>query len=199
MKKYILLFLSVVYSLSLYAQRGRDTVNFYVFGIRLIMDFSSFGQYYVFYRPRKTDVLEYANSLSQRDFILQAMGRQSSPANLKKENFFLKYGVCPEIYSLPKKRRSSYCYEKVRDILSNLWRLRYSEYPYLIKDPTFNPKGWAGKEYRPSYAQMSILHREFNMDTLSYLIVGENVFLLIRALGDKSWVEAYKNAAQQGH
>ncbi len=157
----------------------KDTVNFHTFGLRLVPDFSGFGQFYVVYKPADgSKHLTEGYSISRRDFFLQAKGEINSEANLTRKNLFKYYGLdsAKAIYAI-----------------NNLWRLRYAEYPYRTADSTANLKGWAGREFSPSEAQMEIL-RSYGIQHINDLIIGENLFRLLKDVSNPAWQQNYINS-----
>lgn len=135
-------------------------------------------------------------------WILQAAGYQNSLANPKNENLFAKY----KVFEVPENAKSKgnseikyYTINKTKAIFNNLWRLRYSEYPYF--NPKLNnEKGWAQHPdpkitWLPSESQMNILRTSFKIQELSDFIIGENAFKLLRDVRDRSWQSRYLQSA----
>ncbi len=122
--------------------------------------------------------------LTQDAFMYQAVGKQKSLGNPQKINLFEKYQI------------------KNPNIVSSLWKLRYTENPnqqlgdYL--GHTYNKAnlGWSQNDsipFLPTNAQMIIL-REFGIDRFSDYIYDEKAFRLLNAMEDPEWVKAYKES-----
>ncbi len=108
------------------------------------------------------------SAISKSTLILQAFGQQYSKANPKKENFFKKYKVNPAT-------------------LDEIWKLRYSQYPFKNK----NEQGWANKESIPSIGQMNELNK-FGIYNMFDYCYGEKAFKLLQLIQNQSWVANYK-------
>lgn len=106
--------------------------------------------------------------ITKRTFIFQASGHQNSEANPKKENFFKKYQIEPAT-------------------LDDIWKLRYSKYPYKNN----KIQGWSNKESIPSPGQMNEL-KKFGIYNMFSYCYGEKAFKLLKLIEDPSWVTHYK-------
>jgi hypothetical protein len=147
----------------------------YFFGFNLIPNAMGSLVHLVLIKPG-----EYGNrkikQLSRDEFIAQASGTTESQANPDKVNFFKKYQIDNP------------------NIIDELWRLRYKEYPYLTND-RIEP-GWSVNDsisFLPSATQMQLLEK-FGMYKLSDYIFGENAFKLLYLISKPEWVRSYKES-----
>ena len=117
------------------------------------------------------------SQISQDEFMHRLAGKIRSSANPKSENWFNTYGV------------------KDPNIVTQLWKLRYKEYPYqTLGRPE---QGWSSNDSipdLPSPAQMDIL-ANYGIKKISDFCYGQNVLMLFRDMCNSAWVEKYKNAA----
>ncbi len=114
--------------------------------------------------------------ITQESFIAQALGKQQSLANPKAINFFKQYQIDNP------------------NILGDLWRLRYKEYPYFTKDPDI--LGWSSNDsipFLPTDSQMKMLEK-FGLFKLNDYIYGENAFKLLYLMEKPEWIKAYKES-----
>lgn len=127
--------------------------------------------------------------ISRESFIKQAQGRTFSPANPDAEDLFRKYGV--KACTLPPDSAAmgflSDC-----TTLDDLWKLRYWEFPVKTADSQHMAKGWSEKPLVPSPRQMQIL-AGYGLRYPNGLIIGEQLFRLLRDMGDPAWVNNYRN------
>ncbi len=141
-------------------------------------------------------------NLSLNSWIRQAAGYETSKANPTGENLLAKYNV----FKVPEKAKKiedsevvMYTIKKTEAIFNNLWRVRYSEYPYFSLSKK-NEKGWAKHPdpqitWLPSDSQMQIL-RAFGIDELSDFIIEDKVFLFLKAVRDRNWQNSYIQSAR---
>jgi len=107
--------------------------------------------------------------LSRRSFILQIIGYEESMVNLTETNLLKDAGIDgPEVFD-------------------NLWKLRYSEYPYKSD---ISEEGWARNKYRPSDEQLAML-KSFGIETMSDFFYGDNLIELFKAMNNDQWVSEY--------
>lgn len=114
--------------------------------------------------------------LSQDNFVYQAKGKMKSKANPYKIDYFKKYNITN------------------LSVLSNLWKLRYTEYPYNTGGKP--EKGWSQNlefDYLPSSEQMEML-KKFGIEHLRDYFYGENAFRLLEAIQNPQWLKSYKEA-----
>ncbi|MCX7862322.1 MAG: hypothetical protein N2449_04945 [Bacteroidales bacterium] len=108
--------------------------------------------------------------LKRTDWLRQIVGIQESIANVEGKNLMKEAGV------------------ENPDIVKELWKLRYSEFPYRSSDE----KGWASNPRKPSDEQMKMLNR-FGIFSLNDFVVGEKLFELFKAMEDPGWVSEYQS------
>jgi hypothetical protein len=125
--------------------------------------------------------------MTREQFMLQAQGVVQSKANPHRENFFRKYAIeaC-----LPPDTTQYYpdCH-----VFDDLWKLRFWEYPFKVMNGYHPGRGWAGKKDSPTPQQMMKL-ADFGLMRLSGLVHGENMFRLLHAVSDSSWVDEYRRS-----
>ncbi len=83
-------------------------------------------------------------------------------------------------------------------ILNNLWRLKYSEYPYFNPEMN-NEKGWAKHPddkitWMPSESQMRLL-KPYGINSFSDFFTGEHLFDFLRDVTDRDWQNRYIQSA----
>lgn len=122
--------------------------------------------------------------LSMDGFVHKAMGKERSNANPGGHNLFESYGI------------------KDPNIITQLWKLRYKEYPYQYPlDPLRKPEpGWANNdkcEELPSPEQMAIL-KKYGITRVQDIIYGDMAFQLLKDMEDPNWVAKYSNIGSGG-
>jgi len=175
--------------------------NEYCFSIRLIPDISN-NLYQCAILKKNSKLSGNVQYLTLNTWILQAAGYESSIANPKRENYFVKYNV----FEVPEKAKNKgnneikyYTLNKAKAIFDNLWRIRYSEYPYY--NPKYNnEKGWASHPdpqitWLPSESQINILRASFNIKELGDFIIDENAFNLLKSVRNRNWQSIYLQSA----
>lgn len=110
--------------------------------------------------------------LSQKRFIMQAAGFESSKANKDTLNLFEKYEVDP-------------------GLLDHLWKLRYQEYPFDVKEN--KETGWAAKQFVPGDKQWAYLKQNFNFGSLTEFCYGENFWRLLKSIQDPDFINHYSS------
>lgn len=129
-----------------------------------------------------------ADPITREQFVLQAQGLVASPANPDKENLFRKYGVA---MCLPEGPDTTGRYVADCPVFDDLWKLRFWEYPFRLQQGQHPGKGWAEKREAPSPRQLLLL-TEYGILHLNDIARGENAFLLLRDVGDSTWVDNYR-------
>ncbi|MCQ2606809.1 MAG: hypothetical protein MJ204_09790 [Bacteroidales bacterium] len=145
----------------------RVTVTGY-FGISLITTHMGFVRY-GFIQIKSTGE-QKITWLSREQFMSQVAGEMVSKANPEKKNL------------LEEKKISASTFD-------NLWKLRYAEYPY----DGSNEKGWAGKDFMPSDAQLAFLKRNYHYNGLDQFFYGEDMWRLIKDMQDPNWQNQYSS------
>lgn len=118
--------------------------------------------------------------LTMDGFVYRAMGKERSKANPYGKNLFESYGI------------------KDPNIVSQLWKLRYKEYPYWTQGKA--EAGWANhdkSDEMPSPAQFAILSK-YGIKRLQDLCYGDMAFLLLKDMCDGNWVSQYSNRGNGG-
>ncbi len=115
--------------------------------------------------------------LTMDSFMNRAAGRERSMANPTKANFFETYGI------------------KDPNIVGQLWKLRYMEYPYKKMDN--DTIGWSNNvEYpeMPSQEQLAML-KQYGITRVQDLCYGHNMFMLLKDMSNNQWIARYKGSA----
>ncbi|MDR2964069.1 MAG: hypothetical protein LBU90_10625 [Bacteroidales bacterium] len=146
------------------------TINGY-FGISLLTQYNSFIRY-AFIQIKSTGE-QKITYLSREQFLEQVQGKMVSKANPDKVNFLDLYKIDPESFE-------------------NLWKLRYSEFPY-DGDERSREKGWAGLDFAPTPAQWSFLSRNYGFSSFDQLLYGENMWKLVKDSQAQAWQAQYKS------
>jgi hypothetical protein len=154
--------------------------------------------------PAKSN--EFTN-ISEASFLNIALGWGESSANPNKENLFTKYDVSncgykgDTVIKHMIVKGGFFC-----DPLADIWRLRYSEWPYAFQPPrqknqqpsVNNPvgpgPGWAREKLNPSEGQQEILKGYGPNDFYEDVIFGEKAFQLLHDIQDANWVGRYKSS-----
>ena len=194
MKKLFFIITLVIFSISGFSQTNfgtDDSKNYYTFGVRIIPNGASIGQFYMIYAPN--DEIQDIYPISKDDFIRGMIGDKyyRTKANPNKENLLTKNGI------------NSW------QTINDLWKLRYFKYPYCVNcdslaanykaDSTGNPPefmGWTNNSsnpYMPAAGQMNIL-RSYGLASINQYIYGENLFRLLKDMENSNWVSAYRQA-----
>ncbi len=179
----IILFYILIFSLlkfTVFAQED-NTLTFgeekgeveYFFGFNLME--TSFGTMYhlALIKPGENGKRE-VRLLTKDGFIAQASGKQESKGNPEKIDFFEKFQI------------------KNPNIVDDLWRLRYKEYPYFTQEKM--EPGWSANDsipFLPTEAQMQILSK-FGLTKMSDYIIGDDAFRLLKLMEQPEWINSYK-------
>ena len=126
--------------------------------------------------------------LTRQQFIRQVQGRTFSNANADAENLFLKYGVAA--CTLPEDS-ASMGFLTDCSTLDDLWRLRFWEYPLAMGEGSKLGKGWSEKPNIPSERQLLLLS-DYGIKYTTDICYGDNMFRLLRDMGDPDWVDNYR-------
>ncbi|MCR4799092.1 MAG: hypothetical protein K5860_01135 [Bacteroidales bacterium] len=138
------------------------------FGISLMTSYSGFVRY-GFIQIKSTGE-EQITWLSREQFLQQVTGQTVSKANPEKRNFLEDKEIMWQSFE-------------------NLWKLRYSEYPYDGN----TEKGWAGKDFVPSDSQWSFLKRNYHYSEMSQFLYGEDMWRLVKDSQDPDWQNQYSS------
>ena len=115
----------------------------------------------------------YAIYMTKTDFLMQITGQQTSRANPNNINYMKEYKIYWQT-------------------LDEMWKLRYSEFPYRKKYED-NEKGWAKRKFMPSDGQLDYLKKNYGIKHITDFIYGKNLFKLLKNMQDPQWVEYYKS------
>ncbi len=139
----------------------------YSFSISLISGANSSPVSFGIYRqnPDSTTKIIF---LTQEAFLRQATGHENSRANPEKINYFEKYGIDT-------------------NVLDQLWKLKYEEFPYEKSDEL----GWGSSLGVPSKGQFSLLSN-FGIQQMTDVCFGENVWLFLQKVSDPVWQGQYQ-------
>lgn len=149
------------------------------------------GQLFSMFLVKVSDegqVLE-SQPLNRESFIRQIQGRAFSKANPDGEDLFRKYGV--KQCTLPEDS-AALGFLTDCSALDDLWKLRFWEYPLKVQEGQNARVGWAGNPLRPDDRQLLLLGG-YGMKYMLDLVIGENMFRLLRDMGDPEWVANYRN------
>jgi hypothetical protein len=124
--------------------------------------------------------------LTRQNFIRQVQGRAFSQANPEGENFFRKYGVKQCLNTVDSTGFVIDCL-----VLDDLWKLRFWEYPLQVEQGQHAITGWAGMKLRPDDRQLLLL-QGYGMRYMLDLVIGEDLFRLLKDMGDEDWVANYR-------
>jgi hypothetical protein len=201
MKIQILLTILTLVSSQIFAQVntfGTETEEEaeYVFAIKLMPSLSGPLVQLAIKMPNSTN-REDIQFLTVNSFARQLGGFEKSKANPNGENFIAKYNIF-EVPEEAVNRGNSeiefYTIKKTEVILNNLWRIKYSEYPYFNLEMN-SEKGWAKHQdekitWMPSDAQMNIL-RSYGINEISEFIEGDNAMRLLKDVRNRDWQNRY--------
>lgn len=127
--------------------------------------------------------------ITRENFIRQAQGRAFCDANRDADDLFRKYDV--KQCTLPPDS-AAMGYLTDCSTLNDLWKLRYWEFPLKVEAGQNTAKGWSEKPLTPSQRQMEILNG-YGMRFPTDLVIGKEMFRLLRDMGDRQWVVKYRN------
>lgn len=151
---------------------------------------STSGQpFCLFIVKMKDSTVTESRPLSRESFIRQVQGRTFSAANPDADDLFRTHGVAQ--CTLPPDS-AAMGFLTDCSTLNDLWKLRYWEYPLKLDDGRQMAKGWSERPLAPSPRQMEIL-KGYGMRYVNDLVVGDQMFRLLRDMGDRKWIVAYRN------
>jgi len=158
-----------------------ENINYYTFGVRIIPNGASIGQFFIIYAPNNT--IQNTSPISKDEFIRFSLGMDVSKPNPDKENLFRKNGI-----------------QDWRTI-EQIWKVRYAKYPYgsRILDTTIlasDSLGWTNNfinPFMPTSEQMDILN-QYGLQSINGYVYGNNLFRLLKDMEDSAWISRYKQA-----
>jgi hypothetical protein len=129
-----------------------------------------------------------SEGITREQFVLQAQGAIPSKANLDGVNLFHRHqvGLCLHPDDNTGTRLLRDC-----EVFDQLWKLRFWEYPFVLKEGQHPGKGWAEKRESPSSRQLLLL-TDYGILTLNGMAKGDDVFRLLHDVGDSAWVDNYR-------
>lgn len=144
--------------------------NKWYFGISLATTYNGFVRYGIIKVPETgpTEVAWFTKEM----FVRQLSGVYASKANPEKINYMEKYLI-------------------KWDVFDELWKVRYSEYPYQATQTM--PPGWAGKMSCPSDAQWSFLKQNYGFGSFNDYIFGDNLWKFLKDVQDPAWQAQYSS------
>ncbi|MBL7951864.1 MAG: hypothetical protein JNM62_09100 [Flavobacteriales bacterium] len=159
----------------------------YEFGFSLNLAGNNDKQYTLFiYKVHEGQVLE-STAISERTFILQAMGLEASRANPASIDLFKQYDIS-ECDARRDSLSSVYAYRC--SPLNDLWRLRYGG-----ATSNTGSAGWAQELNTPGIRQQIIL-QAYRSDHEEHWLgpyFGAKAFALLRDMQDPAWVSTYRD------
>jgi hypothetical protein len=128
--------------------------------------------------------------LTGESFIKQATGITESRANPDSIDFFEEYRVtsCMKMKDPETGRIRRPC-----DPFGQLWKLRYSKFPFHSREAIDRGEGWSKNEFKPSPGQLAILS-DYGITHTTGMCYGESAFRLLRDINDPLWVQKYQSA-----
>ncbi len=142
------------------------------------------------------------NFIPIKNWIYEISGLETSAANPNKINLFKKYDIIIPPDDLTGEALKNYMYKKAGFIINNLWRLKYSEYPYF--NPEMNhEKGWAKNPdpkitWMPSESQLQLL-KTYGINNFGDFFKGDYLFDLLKNVTDRDWQSRYLQSAGVYH
>ncbi len=127
--------------------------------------------------------------VTRGQFVLQAQGGVPSNANPDGANLFRKYGVNSCLP--PAEMGNGRIVMTDCGVFDDLWKLRFWEYPFRQAEGVHPGNGWAETPNAPSPRQMLLL-ADYGMLYLHSMVKGEDLFRLLRDMGDQEWVDNYR-------
>lgn len=129
-----------------------------------------------------------ADPITRDQFLLQARGISPSKANTEGNDLFTEFDIpqCAIHVDADGGAHMGDC-----SLLDDLWKLRFWEYPFLVKDAAHTGKGWSETPNAPSPRQMLLLS-DLGLRYPTDICYGDNVFRLLHDVGDSAWVNNYR-------
>ena len=126
--------------------------------------------------------------VTRDQFLQQVRGLVPSKANPHGADLFAEHDVDACKVQLAEDGRRIVPYGEVLD---DLWKLRFWEYPLHVQDGQRVGKGWAEQPLNPSPRQMLLLSN-YGLRHPTDLCHGEAMFRLLRDVSDPEWVDNYR-------
>lgn len=125
--------------------------------------------------------------IGREQFMMQAQGAVPSRANPEGVNLMRLHDVSKCVAGGP----SDAIVLRDCAVLDDLWKLRFWEYPFLVRDGHHHGKGWAEKREAPSPRQLLLLSG-YGIEQLGRMAKGDDVFRLLHDMCDEAWVDNYR-------
>ncbi len=135
-------------------------------------------------------------------WLREIVGLEISKANPDKENLIKKYNVFEITGNVQSTLMKDYTTEKLKVIINNLWKIKYSEYPFY--NPALNQeKGWAKNPddkvtWMPSDSQLQLL-KPYGIENFSNFFIGEHLFDFLKDVTNRDWQNRYIQSAGVYH
>ncbi len=135
-------------------------------------------------------------------WLREIVGLEISKANPDKENLIKKYNVFEIPGNVQSTLMKDYTTEKLKVIINNLWKIKYSEYPFY--NPALNQeKGWAKNPddkvtWMPSDSQLQLL-KPYGIENFSNFFIGEHLFDFLKDVTNRDWQNRYIQSAGVYH
>ncbi len=166
----------------------RPALATYTFGLTLTTGMNN--ELFTLFVVKEFEGKVLANEpVTRGQFVLQAQGGAPSKANPTNENLFRKYGVTSCLP--PAEMTGGRIVMSDCGVFDDLWKLRFWEYPFRQAEGQHPGKGWAETPNAPSDRQMLLL-ADYGMLYRHSMVKGEDLFRLLRDMGDSSWVDNYR-------
>jgi len=204
MRTFVYLVIFLLFGGSTFAQEtttfgSEEEVCDYTFGFKIVNSFTGETVQCAVLRKPMNGERETYKLLTVDQWAREFTGYSKSAANPKGENFALKY----ELFDLPSEIKAkgdaevqTYMVERTKSILGNLWRLKYSSYPFHT-DSDWGA-GWARNSdasvtFMPSLRQMDVL-ATYGIDAFNDFFKGENAYRLMKDVRNPQWQKTYRES-----
>jgi hypothetical protein len=190
LRSYTFILVILLRAMGAWAAAPPDTAVFATWHFALSLGSSTDGQLFTLFLVKVGDagtVLE-SQPLVRNSFIRQVQGRTFSKANPEGEDLFRRYGVAR--CTLPEDS-AQMGFLTDCSALDDLWRLKFQSYPLKLEEGMHEMLGWAGKPIQPDERQLLLLS-DYGMKYVLDLVIGENMFRLLKDMGDREWVDNYR-------
>ncbi|HIP35627.1 MAG TPA: hypothetical protein EYG85_02105 [Crocinitomix sp.] len=123
--------------------------------------------------------------LREQNFMYYIMGYWPTKANPKRVNLLEVNGIDSCFLVKNYSGKISGYYAKP---ISEMWKLRYSEHPYVYDIAS----GWSQEKYKPSIAQSTFLYENYGVANIkTNYFYGDSLFKILRDIQDPAWVNTY--------
>lgn len=209
MKKALITFFLISSLSGIYAQvnvfgEKEKTEKEYFFALRLMANLNGSLIQTAILKPKNEGGFEI-QFIPQDNWIRQIIGTEFSKANPEGENLIKKYNVFEVPGDLNKAENAGineFTRKRISYIINNLWRLKYSEYPFFNSEMN-QEKGWAKNPddkitWMPSESQIQLL-KPYGINVLSDFFIGKHLFDLLKDVTNRDWQNRYIRSAGVYH